>query len=95
MSKSNLNIKELNNLKGYLQDSFKHNGHVIKVGDGIALIEGLDNVSAGELLEFNNGILKGMALNLEENYVGAVIFGNERLIREGDIVFLISYNFNF
>ena len=86
MLKSNLNIKELNNLKGYLQDSFKHNGHVIKVGDGIALIEGLDNVSAGELLEFNNGILKGMALNLEENYVGAVIFGNERLIREGDIV---------
>jgi proton translocating ATP synthase F1 alpha subunit len=85
-NKSNLKVKNIKNLKNYMQESFKHNGYVIKVGDGIALIDGLDNVSAGELLEFNNGLLKGMALNLEENFVGAVIFGNESLIKEGDIV---------
>ena len=70
----------------YFEGRFRHNGYVIKVGDGIALVEGLDEVCAGEMLEFNKGTIKGMALNLEENYVGAVIFGNERLIREGDIV---------
>nr|YP_009557814.1 hypothetical protein [Paravannella minima]QBC73453.1 hypothetical protein [Paravannella minima] len=78
----NLNVK----IKDMVKESFKHNGYVVKVGDGIALVEGLDNVSAGEMLQFNKGAIKGMALNLEENYVGAVIFGNERLIKEGDVV---------
>ncbi|HYA86067.1 MAG TPA: F0F1 ATP synthase subunit alpha [Nitrospirota bacterium] len=60
-------------------------GTVITVGDGIAKIYGLDNVMAGELLEFPGGIM-GMALNLEEENVGAVLMGDDSLIREGDIV---------
>ncbi|HEX8364538.1 MAG TPA: F0F1 ATP synthase subunit alpha [Allosphingosinicella sp.] len=60
-------------------------GTVLSVGDGIARIYGLDNVQAGEMIEFTNGI-KGMALNLEADNVGAVIFGNDSAIREGDTV---------
>lgn len=60
-------------------------GQVISVGDGIALIYGLENVMAGELLAFDNDVF-GMALNLEENSVGAVILGSEILIKEGDRV---------
>ncbi|MEM6780955.1 MAG: F0F1 ATP synthase subunit alpha [Pseudomonadota bacterium] len=60
-------------------------GQVLSVGDGVARIYGLDNVQAGELLEFPGGI-KGMALNLEDDNVGAVIFGQDRDIKEGDIV---------
>jgi F-type H+-transporting ATPase subunit alpha len=60
-------------------------GSVIKVGDGIARIYGLDKCMASELLEFPNGVY-GMALNLEEDMVGAVLFGEDRLIKEGDIV---------
>ena len=60
-------------------------GTVITVGDGIAKIYGLDNVMAGELLEFPGGIM-GMALNLEEESVGAVLLGDDSRIREGDIV---------
>ncbi|MGQ0665277.1 MAG: F0F1 ATP synthase subunit alpha [Pseudomonadota bacterium] len=60
-------------------------GQVISVGDGIARIYGLDNVQAGEMVEFPGGI-KGMALNLETDNVGVVIFGDDRDIREGDIV---------
>ncbi|MEC8475923.1 MAG: F0F1 ATP synthase subunit alpha [Pseudomonadota bacterium] len=60
-------------------------GQVISVGDGIARIYGLDNVQAGEMVEFPGGI-RGMALNLEEDNVGAVIFGSDRDIREGDTV---------
>jgi len=60
-------------------------GTVITVGDGIAKIYGLDNVMAGELLEFPGGIM-GMALNLEEESVGAVLMGDDSRIREGDIV---------
>lgn len=60
-------------------------GQVLSVGDGVARIYGLDNVQAGELLEFPGGI-KGMALNLEMDNVGAVIFGEDRDIKEGDIV---------
>jgi len=60
-------------------------GTVITVGDGIAKIYGLDNVMAGELLEFPGGIM-GMALNLEEENVGAVLMGDDSRIREGDIV---------
>ncbi len=60
-------------------------GTVISVGDGIARVYGLDKCMASELLEFPNGIM-GMALNLEEDSVGAVLFGEDALIHEGDVV---------
>ena len=60
-------------------------GQVLTVGDGIARVYGLDNVQAGEMVEFSAGI-KGMALNLEKDNVGVVIFGDDRSIKEGDIV---------
>ena len=60
-------------------------GQVISVGDGIARVYGLDNVQAGEMVEFPGGV-KGMALNLETDNVGIVIFGDDRDIKEGDIV---------
>jgi F-type H+-transporting ATPase subunit alpha len=60
-------------------------GQVIAVGDGIARVYGLDNVQAGEMVEFPGGV-RGMALNLEADNVGVVIFGDDRDIREGDIV---------
>ncbi len=60
-------------------------GQVLSVGDGIARVYGLDNVQAGELVEFPGGI-KGMALNLESDNVGCVLFGNDRDIKEGDTV---------
>ena len=60
-------------------------GEIITIGDGIALVSGLDNVMLGELLEFPGGIL-GMALNLEEDAVGAVLMGDSGSIREGDTV---------
>jgi len=60
-------------------------GSVLSVGDGIARIHGLDNVQAGEMIEFANGI-QGMALNLEADNVGAVIFGSDAEIKEGDSV---------
>ncbi len=60
-------------------------GQVLSVGDGVARVYGLDNVQAGEMVEFDGGI-KGMALNLESDNVGVVIFGNDRDIKEGDTV---------
>ncbi|WP_373502277.1 F0F1 ATP synthase subunit alpha, partial [Aestuariivirga sp.] len=60
-------------------------GQVLSVGDGIARAYGLDNVQAGEMVEFANG-MKGMALNLETDNVGIVIFGSDREIKEGDTV---------
>jgi len=60
-------------------------GQVLSVGDGIARVYGLDKVQAGEMVEFPGGI-KGMALNLESDNVGVVIFGDDRTIREGDTV---------
>jgi F-type H+/Na+-transporting ATPase subunit alpha len=60
-------------------------GQVLSVGDGIARAYGLDNVQAGELVEFENGV-RGMALNLESDNVGIVIFGNDREIKEGQTV---------
>jgi F-type H+-transporting ATPase subunit alpha len=60
-------------------------GNVLSVGDGIARVYGLDNVQAGELVEFPGGV-KGMALNLEADNVGVVIFGEDRGIKEGDTV---------
>ncbi len=60
-------------------------GKVLSVGDGIARVYGLDNVQAGEMVEFEDGS-KGMALNLENDNVGVVIFGDDRSIKEGDTV---------
>ncbi len=60
-------------------------GSVVSLGDGIAKIYGLDRCMASELLEFPNGVY-GMALNLEEDTVGAVLFGEDTLVREGDVV---------
>ena len=74
------NIVELN-----YQEHFYETGRVLTTGDGIAEIYGLDDVGAGEMLEFESGI-KGMALNLKAGVVGAVIFGDNRLVKEGDSV---------
>ncbi len=60
-------------------------GRVLSIGDGIARVYGLKNVQAEEMVEFSSGI-KGQALNLEPDNVGIVVFGNDRLIKEGDIV---------
>src|SRR5688572_3503880 len=60
-------------------------GTALSVGDGIARIHGLDNVQAGEMVEFENGT-KGMALNLEADNVGVVIFGSDAEIKEGSTV---------
>ena len=60
-------------------------GYVISVGDGIAMIQGIDKAMSSELLEFPNGVM-GMVLNLEEDHIGAVLLGNDSLIREGDEV---------
>ena len=60
-------------------------GEVIYVGDGVSRIQGLENVLSSELLEFPNNVM-GMAMNLEEDNVGAVLFGSSRLVKEGDLV---------
>lgn len=75
--------KEIENYKKSLE--IKTSGSVLEVGDGIARIYGLSDVMSGELLEFPNNVM-GMALNLEENNVGAVILGNSSFIKEGDEV---------
>ena len=75
--------KEIDNYKKTLE--IKTSGTVLEVGDGIARIYGLSNVMSGELLEFPHGVM-GMALNLEEDNVGAVILGYASLIKEGDEV---------
>ncbi len=64
-------------------------GQVLSVGDGIARVYGLDSVQAGEMVEFDGGV-KGMALNLEKDNVGVVIFGDDRGIKEGDTVKRLS-----
>jgi len=60
-------------------------GYVVAVGDGIAKIYGIDNVQAGEMVEFASGV-KGMVLNLETDTVGAVIMGDDRAVMQGDMV---------
>jgi F-type H+-transporting ATPase subunit alpha len=60
-------------------------GRVVSVGDGIARVYGLNKIQAGEMVEFSNGV-KGMALNLENDNVGIVVFGSDTAIKEGDIV---------
>jgi F-type H+-transporting ATPase subunit alpha len=81
-------------ISGILKDQIKNFGEeaevaevgrVLSVGDGIARVHGLDNVQAGEMVEFP-GNIRGMALNLEIDNVGVVIFGSDREIKEGDTV---------
>jgi len=73
-------------IKGFGADAqVSEIGQVLSVGDGIARVYGLDNVQAGEMVEFPGGI-RGMALNLEQDNVGVVIFGSDRDIKEGDTV---------
>jgi len=67
------------------QSDIQETGRVLSIGDGIARVYGLKNVQAEEMVEFSSGI-KGQALNLEADNVGIVVFGNDRLIKEGDIV---------
>lgn len=74
----------------YYEEGAKTNideiGNVISIGDGIARVYGLNKVQAGEMVEFVNAGIKGMALNLENDNVGVVVFGNDRFIVEGDVV---------
>merc|ERR1711962_716271 len=65
--------------------NLEETGRVLSVGDGIARVYGLKNIQAEEMVEFSSG-LKGMALNLEPDNVGVVVFGNDKLIKEGDVV---------
>ncbi|XP_074034168.1 ATP synthase subunit alpha blw, mitochondrial isoform X2 [Leptinotarsa decemlineata] len=67
------------------QADLDETGRVLSIGDGIARVYGLKNIQADEMVEFSSG-LKGMALNLEPDNVGVVVFGNDKLIKEGDIV---------
>jgi len=65
--------------------NMEETGRVLSIGDGIARVYGLKNIQAEEMVEFSSG-LKGMALNLEPDNVGVVVFGNDKLIKEGDVV---------
>jgi proton translocating ATP synthase F1 alpha subunit len=87
-----LNISELSKLSesqvkqlSSKKSSFMETGKVLTIGDGIARVYGLRNVKAGEMVEFSSGV-KGMALNLESDNVGVVVFGNDKLILEGELV---------
>jgi len=65
--------------------NLEETGRVLSIGDGIARVYGLKNIQAEEMVEFSSG-MKGMALNLEADNVGVVVFGNDKVIKEGDIV---------
>ena len=80
---SNVLQKKIEGFKSSAE--LKEVGEVIKIGDGIAKVYGLDNVQAGELVEFEGGV-KGMALNLETDNVGIVVFGEAQTIKEGSSV---------
>ena len=80
---SNILKKQIKSLD--LKQNVAEVGQVLSVGDGIARIYGLENVQAGEMVEFP-GDINGMALNLEHDNVGAVIFGEDQNIKEGDVV---------
>merc|ERR1711936_800867 len=67
------------------KSNLEETGRVLSIGDGIARVYGLKNIQAEEMVEFSSG-LKGMALNLEADNVGVVVFGNDKLIKEGDVV---------
>lgn len=87
----NLSAAELSHIleeriaTSYKELNIDEKGRVLSIGDGIARVYGLNNIQAGEMVEFSSGV-KGMALNLENDNVGVVIFGSDRVIKEGDIV---------
>ena len=72
-------------LKSYSKLNIDEIGRVLSIGDGIARVYGLNKIQAGEMVEFESGV-KGMALNLESDNVGVVVFGSDTTIQEGDIV---------
>ena len=75
------------NIKKYKDEkSLQETGIVLSMSDGIARCYGLTKIQAGEMVEFNNGNIKGMALNLEPDVVGVVVFSNDREIQEGNFV---------
>ncbi len=80
---SNILQKKIQNFRTAAE--LKEVGEVVKIGDGIAKVYGLDNIQAGELVEFESGV-KGMALNLETDNVGIVVFGDAQTIKEGSDV---------
>ena len=69
----------------YSDEYTDESGRVLSIGDGIARVYGLHKIQAGEMVEFSSGV-KGMALNLESENVGVVLFGSDRAISEGDSV---------
>lgn len=75
--------KEINNLD--FRKDLEEVGEVVTIGDGTARIYGLENVQAGEMVEFSSGV-KGLALNLETDYVGVVVMGDDSTVKQGDIV---------
>lgn len=79
---SSLLQKEISNFNTNLETA--EVGHVLNVGDGIARVSGLDKVQAGEMVEFPGGVV-GMALNLEADNVGIVLFGDDQQVKEGDV----------
>ena len=66
--------------------SYSYRGRVITIGDGIATVAGLYKIQSGEMVEFIPSGIKGMALNLDKEKVGVVVFGNDREIKENDVV---------
>jgi F-type H+-transporting ATPase subunit alpha len=80
---TNVLKKEIQSFAG--QEELIEFGYVVKVNDGVAIAYGLENAESGEMVEFANG-LKGMILNLEEDSVGIVIFGEDHQVSEGDVV---------
>ena len=76
----------ITNLPNKTNNKLQESGSVLSMSDGIARCYGLSNIQAGEMVEFNNGETQGMALNLESNAVGVVVFGDDRTIKEGDAV---------
>ena len=83
---SNDNLVNFLNEKKMSWKSLDNIGVVLSVGDGIARVSGLNSVQSGELVDFKDGAISGMALNLETKSVGVVIFGSDRDISEGDAV---------
>ena len=75
--------KQISNIDSFAE--LTEVGHVLSVGDGVAKVYGIDNVQAGEMVEFASGV-QGLALNLEEDAVGIVIMGDDQSIKQGDIV---------
>ena len=88
---ANINLSEISSrikeqIKAYKEEIRTDNiGRVIEVGDGIALVHGLDKAMSSELLVFPNGVY-GMVQNLEESHVGVILLGDSALVKEGDIV---------